>query len=44
MRRANTQHGRARRRPWSVIVPSVLLVALLALLAWELSWALPLLA
>lgn len=36
MRRTNIQHGQARRRPWSTIVPSVLLVALIPVLIWEL--------
>lgn len=37
MRRTNIQHGRARRPQWSVIVPSVLLVALIPVLIWELT-------
>lgn len=36
-RRGNIQHGRARRRPWSIIVPSVILVILIPVLIWELT-------
>lgn len=37
MRRTNVQHGRARRMPWSMVSPSVLLVALSPVLIWELT-------
>ncbi len=36
MSRRNVQHGQKRPRPWSVIVPCVLLVVLVGLLIWEL--------
>lgn len=37
MRGQNIQHGRARRMPWSVRTPILILCALMPVLVWELT-------
>lgn len=41
MRRGNIQHGRRRRMPWSIRLPIAVLVVLIPILIWQLTWLIP---